>query len=120
MAKVNTSIQYQDAGRMKIRGTRQPSETTRAIESAVKEKLEAREFGKPNGFLLELDDDEELKNVRPKVGGVGRKLEITLGTETREDDRALWIWVQAEGRRPRQSRQTEEPAAATPRGRRRS
>ena len=122
MAKINTKVSYEEAGRMKARGMRQPSETTRAIESAVRDKLDAKEFGKPQGFLLELDPGEELKSVRPKVGGVGKKLEVTLGTETREDDRALWIWVQAEGRIPRQSQQTEEveEPEAPRRGRRRS
>jgi hypothetical protein len=119
MAKVNTKVTYEEAGKMKQRGMRQLSETTRAIEAAVRDKLEAREFGKTKGFLLELEPEEQLKSVRPKVGGVAKKLEVTLGTETREDDQALWIWVQAEGRVPRQPRQTEESPAAPPRSRRR-
>jgi hypothetical protein len=82
MAKINLDVRYQDvAAEMKSRGSRQPSETTRAIESAVLEKLERREFGKDNGCLLELDEDEELKRVKPKIAQVGKKHQLTLGTD---------------------------------------
>ena len=35
---------------------------------------------------------------------VGKKLMITLGSETQTDERAMWIWVVAEGRQARQTR----------------
>ena len=109
MAKIKQGVQYhQVAAGMKSRGQgREPHPTTREIEGGVQEKLNDRQFGKDNGFLLELDEGEDIKNVRPKLMSVGKKLMITLGSETQADERAMWIWVVAEGR---QLRQTTAPS----------
>src|SRR5260370_28833323 len=113
MAKIKAGVQYhQVASGMKSRGQgREPHPTTREIEGGVQEKLKDRQFGKDNGFLLELDEGEDIKNVRPKLMSVGKKLMITLGSETQTDERAMWIWVVAEGR---QARQTSEPSDGEP------
>src|SRR5207248_256438 len=117
MAKIKAGVQYhQVASGMKSRGQgREPHPTTKEIEGGVQEKLNDRQFGKDNGFLLELDQGEDIKNVRPKLMSVGKKLMITLGSETQADERAMWIWVVAEGRQARQT--SEEPEEAAPRRR---
>src|ERR1700704_4605936 len=109
MAKIKKGVQYhQVASGMKSRGLgREPHPTTKEIEGGVQEKLTERQFGKDNGFLLELDTGEDVKNVRPKLMSVGKKLMITLGSETQADERAMWIGLVAEGRQPRQ---TPEPS----------
>jgi hypothetical protein len=121
MAKIKQGVQYhQVASGMKSKGQgREPHPTTKEIESGVQERLSDRQFGKDNGFLLELDEGEEIKNVRPKLMSVGKKLMITLGSETQADERAMWIWVVAEGRQARQTSEpsNEEPEPAAPRRR---
>lgn len=107
MAKIKPDVQYhQVASGMKSRGLgREPHPTTKEIERGVQERLNDRHFGKDNGFLLELDEGEDIKNVRPKLMAVGKKLIVTLGSETQQDERAMWIWVVSEGRQARGSSQ---------------
>jgi hypothetical protein len=102
---IKTDVSYRDiADRMRARGGRKPSETRRMIEEAVLEKIREGQFGKDNGFLVELDSGEELKSIRPKLSAAAKSLTVTLGSETQDDERAIWVWVVAEGRRPRQPR----------------
>ena len=115
MAKIKPGVQYhQIASGMKVRGLgREPHPTTKEIEGGVQERLNDRQFGKDNGFLLELDEGEEIKNVRPKLMAVGKKLMATLGSETQADERAMWIWVVAEGRQAQQPQEAAHGGSAT-------
>lgn len=99
---------------MKSRGAgRAMSPTTEAIVTALEEKRSAGLYGKDNGFLLELEGGETLAQIRPKLATAGKKLTATLGSETRQDERALWIWLASDGRTTRtytRRASSEEPA----------
>jgi hypothetical protein len=73
----------------KSRGAgREASELTRMIQ----DKVGSLKAGRNNGFMLELEAGEDVKNIRPKVAAAAKRYKYVIRTETLEDDSGLLVW----------------------------
>ena len=67
---------------------REPSELTQMIQ----DRVGGLKIGRNNGFLLELEPGDDLKNIRPKIAAAAKKYRYVVRSETLHDESGLLIW----------------------------
>ena len=73
----------------KARGIgREASELTRSIQ----DKVGGLKVGRNNGFMLELEPGEDMKNIRPKIAAAAKKYKYVVRSETLHDESGLLVW----------------------------
>jgi hypothetical protein len=58
----------------------------------IQDKVGSLKVGRNNGVLLELEEGDDIKNLRPKVAQAAKKYKYVIRTETLDDESGLLIW----------------------------
>lgn len=63
-----------------------------ALTLMIQEKIGSLKVGRNNGFLLEPEAGEDIKNIRPRIAQAAKKYKYVIRTETLHDESGLLIW----------------------------